>query len=169
MNKGELYIFIGCIIHLAIWLFVAIGGFFSSKILFLNLLVFLPVIYIVQSMSNHPITKEKIIYILQHKDEFKDPEPFVSYCYNKIDPKEVEHLKKEVGGSDEDIIRALLIIQSYEFSMGIPYIIINIYRKCCDSYRNPMDSQGVIVFAYILNSLALLSKHYKYIFKSITS
>ena len=167
MNKGNIFIFLGCFIHLCIWIFVAFGGFLSNKILFFNVFIVLPAIYIAQAMPNHPITKEKIKYILQHKDEFSDPEPFVSYCYNRIDPKEVEHLEKELGGCEEDIIKAILIMQSYENCLGIPKLVNLIYRNFCESYRNPMDPQGFIVFAYILNSIAFLSKHNKYIFKQI--
>jgi hypothetical protein len=169
MNKGGLFILFGCIIHLFIWLFVAFGGFFSNKIIFFNIFILLPIVYIAQAMPNHPITKEKIKYILEHKDDFSDPEPFVSYCYNKVDPKEVKHLQKELGGSEEDIIRAILVMQSFENCLGIPALITIIYRNFCESYRNPLDPQGFIVLAYILNSIAFLSKHNKYIFKSLTS
>jgi len=167
MNKGNIYIFFGCLFHLCIWLFVAFGGFFSNKIIFFNVFIVLPLIYVAQAMPNHPITKEKIKYILEHKDEFSDPDPFVSYCYNKIDPIEVEHLKKELGAKEEEIIKAFTIMQRYEISLGIPKIVLLIYRNFCNSYRNPMDAQGFIVLAYILNSIAFLSKHYKYIFKQI--
>lgn len=167
MNKGNMYIFCGCLFHLFIWLFVAFGGFFSNKIIFFNVFIVLPLIYVAQAMPNHPITKEKIKYILEHKDEFSDPEPFVSYCYNKIDPKEVEHLQKELGGCEGEIIKAIMIMQSYENCLGIPKLVTLIYRNFCDSYRNPMDPQGFIVLAYILNSIAFLSKHNKYVFKQI--
>lgn len=161
ITKGDIYIFSGCVFHLCIWLFVAFGGFLSTKILLFNVFILLPIVYIAQAMPNHPITKEKIKYILDHKDEFKDPEPFVSYCYNKIDEKEVKHLQKELGGSKEEIIKAILIMQSYENLLGIPNLVTIIYRNFCNSYRNPMDPQGFIVLAYILNSWAFLSKHYK--------
>ena len=163
MNKGALFILFGCAIHLFIWIFVAFGGFFSNKIIFFNIFILLPIVYIAQAMPNHPITKEKIKYILEHKDEFSDPEPFVSYCYNKVDQKEVKHLQKELGGSEEDTIRAILIMQSFENCLGIPAVITMIYRNFCESYRNPLDPQGFIVLAYILNSVALLSRNYKFI------
>jgi hypothetical protein len=167
MNKGNIFIYFSCLFHLLIWLFVAFGGFFSDKIIFFNMLIVLPVIYIAQAMPNHPITKEKVKYILEHRDEFSDPEPFVSYCYNKVDPKEVEHLKKEFGGKEDEIIKVIMIIQEYENCFGIPKLCTLIYRNFCNSYRNPMDAQGFIVLAYILNSIAFLSKHNKYVFKQI--
>ena len=167
LSKGDFYIMIGCFFHLCIWLFVALGGFFSNKILYFNLFIVLPLIYFAQTQNNHPITKQKIKYILNNKDEFKEPQPFVSYCYNKVDPKEVEHLQKELGGTKEDIIRAILIVQGYENCLGIPYIVTYAYRNFCDSYRNPFDPQGFIVLAYILNSLAFLSKHYNLVLKEV--
>jgi len=163
MNKGGLFILFGCIIHLFIWIFVAFGGFFSNKIIFFNIFILLPIVYIAQAMPNHPITKEKIKYILEHKDEFSDPEPFVSYCYNKIDQKEVKHLQKELGGSEEETIKAIMIMQGFENCLGVPALITIIYRNFCESYRNPLDPQGFIVLAYILNSIALLSRNYKFI------
>jgi hypothetical protein len=163
MNKGSLFILFGCIIHLFIWLFVAFGGFFSNKIIFFNIFILLPIVYIAQAMPNHPITKEKIKYILEHKDEFSDPEPFVSYCYNKVDAKEVKHLQKELGGSEEETIKAIMIMQGFENCLGVPALITIIYRQFCESYRNPLDPQGFIVLAYILNSIALLSRNYKFI------
>jgi len=163
MNKGGLFILFGCIIHLFIWIFVAFGGFFSNKIIFFNIFILLPIVYIAQAMPNHPITKEKIKYILEHKDEFSDPEPFVSYCYNKIDQKEVKHLQKELGGSEEETIKAIMIMQGFENCLGVPALITIIYRQFCESYRNPLDPQGFIVLAYILNSIALLSRNYKFI------
>ena len=163
MNKGGLFIIFVCVIHLFIWLFVAFGGFFSNKIIFFNIFILLPIFYIAQAMPNHPIAKEKIKYILEHKDEFSDPEPFVSYCYNKIDEREIKHLQKEFGSSEEDTIRATLIMQSYDNCLGIPAVITMIYRNFCESYRNPLDPQGFIVLAYILNSFALLSRNYKFI------
>jgi hypothetical protein len=162
MNKGDFLIFSGCLMHLFIWLFVAFGGFFSTKILFLNVFIILPIVYIAQAQKNHPITKEKIKYILNNMTEFSDPEPFVSYCYNKVDPKEVEHLKKELNGSEEEIIKAILIMQSYENCLGIPKLITIVYRNFCDSYRNPLDPQGFIVLAFILNSWAFLMRAYMY-------
>ena len=117
-------------------------------------------IYLAQTRNNHPITKEKIKYILNNMSEFSDPETFVSYCYNKIDPKDVEHLKKELGGSEEDIIKAILIMQSHENCLGIPKLITIVYRNFCNSYRNPLDPQGFIVFAFILNSWAFLTRAY---------
>ena len=161
ITKGDFYIFSGCVFHLCIWLFVAFGGFFSTKILLFNVFILLPIVYIVQAMPNHPITKEKIKYILEQKNEFKDPERFISYCYNRIDEKEVEHLQKELEASKKEIIKAILIMQKYENSLGIPKLITIISRQFCNSYRNPMDPQGFIVFAYILNSWAGLSKYYK--------
>jgi hypothetical protein len=169
MNKGGFFILFICVIHLFIWLFVAFGGFFSNKIIFFNIFILLPIFYIAQSMPNHPIAKEKIKYILEHKDEFSDPEPFVSYCYNKIDEREIRHLQKELGGSEEETIKAIMIMQKYENCLGVPALITIIYRQFCESYRNPLDPQGFIVLAYIMNSIAFLSKHNKYIFKSITS
>jgi hypothetical protein len=160
MTKGSLIIFSGCVIHLFIWLFVAFGGFFSDKILFFNVFIVLPMIYLAQTRNNHPITKEKIKYILNNMGEFSDPEQFISYCYNKIDPKDVDHLKKELGGSEEDIIKAILIMQSHENCLGIPKLITIVYRNFCDSYRNPLDPQGFIVLAYILNSWAFLMRAY---------
>ena len=168
MNKGDLYIFFGCLLHVCIWLFVAIGGFFSTKILYLNIFIILPIIYIIQAMPNHPITKQKIKYILEHKNEFTNPEPFISYCYNRIDPNEVEHLQKELGGTKEDILNAIVTMQKYEHCLGIPTLITIISRNFCESYRNPMDPQGFIVLAYILNTFAFLSKHYKFVVKDIT-
>jgi hypothetical protein len=161
MNKGDFYIFSGCAMHLFIWLFVAFGGFFSKKILFFNVFIVLPIVYIAQAQKNHPITKEKIKYILNNMNEFSDPEPFVSYCYNKIDPNEIEHLKKELGGSEKDVIKAMMIMQSYENCLGIPKLITLIYRNFCDSYRNPLDPQGFIVLAFIMNSWAFLFRGYK--------
>lgn len=163
MNKGGLFIIFVCVIHLFIWLFVAFGGFFSNKIIFFNIFILLPIFYIAQAMPNHPIAKEKIKYILEHKDEFSDPEPFVSYCYNKIDEREIKHLQKEFGSSEEDTIRATLIMQSYDNCLGVPAVVTIIYRNFCESYRNPLDPQGIIVLAYILNSFALLSRNYKFI------
>jgi hypothetical protein len=125
--------------------------------------ILLPIVYIAQAMPNHPITKEKIKYILEHKDEFSDPEPFVSYCHNKVDPKEVKHLQKELGGSEEETIKAIMIMQGFENCLGVPALITIIYRQFCESYRNPLDPQGFIVLAYILNSIALLSRNYKFI------
>lgn len=166
-TKGDITIFGGCIIHLLIWLFVAFGGFFSDKIIFLNIFIILPLIYVAQSSKHHPITKMKIKYILEHEDEFFVPEPFVSYCYNRLDSKEVEQLEKELGRSKEDVIKAFLIMQTYENSLGFPYALTSLYRNFCDSYKNPFDAQGLIVFAYMLNSLAFLSKHYNLIFKRL--
>ena len=163
MNKGGLFILFVCVIHLFIWLFVAFGGFFSNKIIFFNIFILLPIFYIAQALPNHPIAKEKIKYILEHKDEFSDPEPFVSYCYNKIDEREIKHLQKEFGSSEEDTIRATLIMQSYDNCLGVPAVVTIIYRNFCESYRNPLDPQGIIVLAYILNSFALLSRNYKFI------
>ena len=167
VSKGDFYIMSGYFIHLCIWLFVAFGGFFSNKILYFNVFIVLPLIYVAQAQKNHPITKEKIKYILNHKDEFKEPKPFVSYCYNKVDPKEVDHLQKELGGTKEDIIKAILTMQGYEDCLGIPYVVTHVYRNFCDSYRNPLDPQGFIVLAYILNSWAFLSKHYNVVVREI--
>jgi hypothetical protein len=57
----------------------------------------------------------------------------------------------------------MLIMQSFENCLGIPALITIIYRNFCESYRNPLDPQGFIVLAYILNSIALLNRNYKFI------
>jgi hypothetical protein len=161
MNKGDFYIFSVCTIHLFIWLFVVFGGFFSKKILFVNVFILLPMVYITQAQKNHPIAKEKIKYILNNMNQFSDPEPFVSYCYNKIEPKEIQHLSEELGASEKDVIKATLIMQSYDNCLGIPKLLILVYRNFCDSYRNPLDPQGLIVLGFIINSWAFFFKGYK--------
>ena len=69
----------------------------------------------------------------------------------------------------DETIKAIMIMQQYENCLGIPAIVTLIYRQFCESYRNPLDPQGFIVLAYIMNAFAFLSKHNKYIFKSIAS
>ena len=165
MNKYNMYILFMCIFHLLIWVVVAFGGFFSNKILFINMFIILPMIYIVQTMSLHPITKEKIKYIITHIDKFKEPTAFTSYCYNKIDKNDIKSLQKELGYTEEEILKALLIMRDYEDCLGVSKIITILYRQFCESYRNPFDAQGFIVISYILNSFIFLYKNNSFVLK----
>ena len=137
------------IIHLLIWIFVTIGGIFNRTVNQFNLLILLPLIYISQSLSFHPIMYMKMKYIKENFkksnnetfkdsilcDEEKDDMNRLSRLFNESYDKILEHYAIYI--ENEDII-----------SHNLRSI-----RKYCDKTcnKNPFSSQGLIIIAYIIN------------------
>lgn len=165
LTNGAIIILLGNLIHLIIWLFVCFFGLFYENAIYINIFIILPIIYISQSFKNHPIIKEKIMYICKNKSEFYelDLSKFDKNNYMKL--KDLECLQKQINYSKEEIIEAMLIMEYYENKLIIPMIVSNMRAKFDDSFRNPFDAQGLIVLAYILNVYIFLIKNNKFIFK----
>lgn len=137
------------IIHLFIWILVTFGGIFNSKINQFNLLILLPLIYISQSLSFHPIMYMKMKYIKENLknsnnenfkdsnlcDEEKDDMIRLSRLFNESYNKILEHYAIYI--ENEDII-----------SHNLRSI-----RRYCDKTcnKNPFSSQGLIILAYMIN------------------
>ena len=138
------------IIHLLIWIFVTIGGIFNKTVNQFNLLILLPLIYISQSLSFHPIMYMKMKYIKDTNlynakkeyfndsnlcDEEKDDMNRLSRLFNESYDKILEHYAIYID--NEDIISHNL----------------RAIRKYCDKTcnKNPFSSQGLIIIAYIIN------------------
>ena len=91
--------------HLLIWIFVTIGGIFNRTVNQFNLLILLPLIYISQSLSFHPIMYMKMKYIKENFkksnnetfkdsilcDEEKDDMNRLSRLFNESYDKILEH------------------------------------------------------------------------------
>lgn len=155
MNSHEAYIIILSFIHMAIWLFAFVGGLYSPKLAVLIITLYLPALYCFQSMPLHVLTKHKLEYILKYKS-------FLQW-------EEREHTDKEMCDYTiwakkmnlplEDVVDAMDCIEHYLECTVLSKIITFVRGVFRDSWMNPLSPQGMLIFAFIINSLLLKYKY----------
>lgn len=151
LNRHELYIEALCVVHVIIWMVVLFGGFVSRKLAVLNLYVFLPLVYVAQSMSFHAIMKEKIQYVRKNKQYLRNKEL-------NLPDDEVMELSREankLGMTMDEFLEVLSYIEYYADKCILPYYYESLKRKSYSSWKNPFSPQGTIIIGFILNLFCL--------------
>lgn len=157
MNCHELYMIMLTFIHSLIWVFAFIGGFYSYKYAVIIILIYLPLLYFVQSMSLHVLTKLKIEYVIKNKNFLKHKE----MTYTSKDMCDFQVWSDKMNLSLEDVIDVMNYINYYADVAVLPNFILYTRKIFNNSWKNPFSAQGMIIFAYIINCMLISFKYNK--------
>lgn len=151
-------------IHVLIWIFVIIGGIVNYKICLLSLLVFLPLIYIVQMFPIHILVGLKINYIRLNFEELSKDIDFEKEKNNiSFDERNAEFPKiaKFFNIDEEELVKYFCVYMCNEDP------ITSLFRKCKlffdFSFKHPLSAQGLIILGFIFNFFLLVFVHKKII------
>lgn len=138
------------IFHTLVWLFALFGClFFGKKAAVFNVLILLPVIYIFQSLPVHLILKEKMIYVLKHKDCLKKNDDMPRSHRSDCDDF---HVSKVTGIPIDDVIDSYKYITYYEDKFPLNALNRKLAYMLSDvSYMNPLSPQGLILLSFVIN------------------
>lgn len=153
----HLYLLILSALHILIWTITFLGGILSSKVALLNLLVFLPMIFVIQSIFPfHILCMHKLRYIDKHIHAFPPPTYIRLDKWHKFD---IQNMAALSGKRYEDIERCFLIMKHYENLTGVPIVIGWLRESFQKSFRNPFEASGLIVIGFIINVFLVYFKH----------
>ena len=144
------------LLHLAIWIFAIFGGFFSPIICQFNILILVPIIYLIHILPLHVIVDTKIKHLIKNCDNFTDVEDYV------LRPKKIEFLKNYIP-KDVDEKKALKVMRVYsmeEDKLVIPKIHKRLEQCFENSFGNPLNAQGMLILAMIM-SVYILKFYWK--------
>ena len=147
--KYSSYLLFICFIHILIWFIVFIGAFFINNLAFINIILIIPSIFIIQSLYYyHPFVLNKIIYILNNNDKFS----LSNYKYTSSNDKiDIEKMSKKLNHSYNDTLNAFLIMKDHEHFFIFPYFI-DYFKELFDySFRNPFDAPGLVIIGLFIN------------------
>lgn len=144
----NIQIYLLCILHCFLWLFVVFSGFISVSLIKINLLFLLPLIMIAQAIPTHVFMKEKIKLILKNKDKVNVNE---NYIITRFNMQDITHFAEVYKIDVDDIIFAFKVIKYYEHKLIVPKVIDALQLIFDNSFRNPFDAQGLIIIGYIMN------------------
>ena len=154
MSRHELIMVALSWLHVLIWLFVMFGGILHRKIAILNMLIALPIIYVIQAMPMHPINTAKSMQVKANGNSTLDDTP--------LHPREAcdrRHHARMLGMTLDDYERNKKQVDHYVKSIAITAWLFNIRNKLNDwSFANPLSAQGLIILSYIINSQILYWK-----------
>ncbi len=157
MNLYELKMYGLVIFHTVVWLVALFGGIvFGKDVALFNIFALLPFVYLFQSLPVHLILKEKMEFVLKNKEHLKKNERMLRSHRSDCDDA---HVSKVTGIPIEDVIDSYKYITYYEDK----FILNEINRKLAyffsdRSYMNPLSPQGLIILAFIINTLYLKFK-----------
>lgn len=145
----SLYLLLICFIHMLIWIIVFASPFFINNFALINIILIIPLIFIVQSLYNyHPFVINKIIYILNNIDKFS----ISKYKYTSPNEKiDIEKMSKILNHSYKDTLHAFFIMKDHEHYLIFPYYIDYFKEMFNNSFRNPFDAPGLIIIGLIIN------------------
>ena len=132
--------------HMAIWLFAIFGGLISPAICQFNILILVPVIYLIHILPLHIIVDNKIKHIINNLDKFDD----IEYV---LRPKKIEFLQNYIP-KDVDNEKALKVMRIYsaeEDKLVIPKIHKRLEQCFENSFGNPLNAQGMLILAMIVS------------------
>lgn len=145
-------------VHTAVWLFALFGCLvLGKKAALFNILILLPIIYVFQSLPVHLILKEKMKYVLSHKDCLKKNENMLRSHRSDCDD---EHVSKVTGIPIDDVIDSYKYITYYEDLFPLNALNRKLAFMFSDiSYMNPLSPQGLILLSFIINIYYLKFTH----------
>jgi|APGre2960657404_1045060.scaffolds.fasta_scaffold183543_1 hypothetical protein len=148
MNKHELIMMMLSWLHVLVWIFVMFGGILNRKITVMNMLIALPIIYVIQAMPMHPINTAKSLQVQSHGD--------ATFNKSLLHPREAcdrRHHARMLGMTLYEYERNKQQVDHYANSIAITAWVFYIRQKLNDwSFANPLSAQGLIILSYIINS-----------------
>lgn len=147
----KLYIMI--FLHMLLFLFTFIGGFFSTNTSIIIMLIILPIIYMSQTMYFHPIIRKKIQYIMDNNIQ--------SPCLIHLNEYDIQHAIKMARFDnipEKKVIDAFITLRCIENKFIIPKLRYYGLQLFEGSFSNPFSPQGMVILAYIINSFILVKQ-----------
>lgn len=120
------------IIHIGIWIFILFGGYFKESYAKLNILIFIPLIYIAHILPFHMILETKL-RIIENESIHNN-----NNTQNNISSKEV--------------------LINEESKYIIPYYFKLLKDKLENSFANPLSPQGLLILGNIINVYLMIYK-----------
>ena len=153
------------IIHILVWLVVIFGRFISYNITKLNMLIIIPLIYIIHLLPFHIFLKKKFNEIHDDFDNqytlYKNDIEKYSDEYLLLFQDAYSSLPKHIPKERRNIIIKIYFV--HEDKYIFPKIYKNIRVKFANSFANPLSPQGMLILGYIMSSIALFFKWKKII------
>jgi hypothetical protein len=122
------------ILHILIWIFVIFGGIISYDYAKMNIMVIIPLIYILHILPFHIIVENKLKIINNNNNN-----------YNKNTPS-------------EDRLNPMDILKKEENKYIIPDLFYKLLNLFSNSFANPLSPQGLLILGYIVNTYLIYYK-----------
>jgi hypothetical protein len=152
----EIYLMLQICFHFLIWLFILVGGIYSSTIRKFSIYIFLPLTYIIQSFPLHILIRQKILYIIKHKNELSPIPQSFHQKYKLIDEekKYILQISNRLQISEEKTTYAYLLLRFYEYRLKLPYLFLKLWKHFEPiTFANPFSPQGFIIIGFIINTI----------------
>jgi hypothetical protein len=161
MNFSHLVLYFLCNIHVIIWIVVILAGIINKTANYFNLLILLPLIYIIQILLyTHPIITSKILYIKNHLNDFSDVID-TSITFSDYELLEITHFSTIHNLPYQNVLEYFQILRHFE-KKGLMTLFFNFKNSFNNSYKNPFTAQGLLVLGYIINVYLLVFRdHFK--------
>jgi hypothetical protein len=156
MNYYSSYLLLICFIHVFIWAISMVGALFIKKLAIINILIFIPLIFLVQSFNTfHPFVIHKMKYIFQNIHKFTHiNESYIS----ELEFIDINRISKELNKTYKETLKGFRIMKEHEHKLIIPKYIDKLKEFFDSSFRNPFEASGLIIISFYINILILYYK-----------
>jgi hypothetical protein len=133
-----------------------IGAIFIKKLAIINILIFIPIIFLVQSFEKfHPFVIHKMKYIFENIYKFTD----INNSYiSDLEIIDIQHIAKELNKTYKESLKAFQIMKEHEHILFIPKYIHKLKEYFDLSFRNPFEASGLIIIALYINIFSFYLK-----------
>ena len=130
--------------------------FLPNIFMIITLVLILPIFFIIQSMPCHLLVYIKLKYIIENKHYFKRAN---ITKLSITDRQFVDNIARLLSWDAKDIEDALIRLIYYDNKMILPKFIYYI-RDWFDEHSssNPFNTQGLLIIAFMINSIVLIYK-----------
>lgn len=153
MNWPELKLYLLCSMHIIVWIIVMFLGILSRRGALINVLILLPMVFIVQSVFPvHIFMKTKMVHVNQNLHHLKKKSDVVISRNTHLN---LVHYAESVGMSLAQVIENYKVIKYYEDGLLLPRVTDWLKLVFDESFKNPMDAYGMVIIAYVINCYLL--------------
>jgi len=129
-------------------------GILSRRGALINVLILLPVVFIVQSVFPvHIFMKIKMEHVEQNLQHLKKKSDVVISRNTHLN---LVHYAESVGMPLARVIENFKVIKYYEDGLLLPRVTDWLKLIFDKSFKNPMDAYGMVIISYIINCYLLL-------------
>ena len=107
-------------------------------------------------MPHHALVKSKIQLIQENMKHFKK---LTSFNFIPSDYFDMEEFSRKTGIPKSIILDSMLVVKYYEGRTVLPRIIDNMKYVFRESFRNPVDAQGMTIIAFIINAYLCIFRY----------
>ena len=154
MNSYEFILYFLILIHLFIWIFSLLSGFFGIKFIIFNLYILLPLIYLFQYLPFHKIVELKLRFIKNNIKYFNQniDNNIRNEYYNYKTKCNYDYFSKILNINNKELLQLYDILYYYENNIFIIYYFEKLKNKLNNTtFSNPLSPQGLIILSFITN------------------